>query len=101
MNSGSSREREAMHLRRCLAFLEAKWSFHMFAEHIRGVHNGVADALSRNKCELAKMLYPQAEAKPVTIPETMLQVLVERREDWKSPNWMKLWQITSGFSTGY
>ena len=34
VNSGSSREREAMHLRRSLAFLEAKWSFHMFAEHI-------------------------------------------------------------------
>ena len=28
VNSGTSKEKEAMHLRRCLAFLEAKWGFH-------------------------------------------------------------------------
>ena len=47
VNSGTSKEKDAMHLRRCLAFLEAKRGFHLFAEHIKGADNRVADALSR------------------------------------------------------
>jgi len=35
-----------------LAFLEAKWSIHLRAEHVRGVENEVADALSRNKMDV-------------------------------------------------
>ncbi len=27
---------EAMHLRRCLAFLEAKWGIQLWAEHVKG-----------------------------------------------------------------
>ena len=45
INTGSCREAEAMHLRRCLAFLEAKGQFHIMAVHIRGVDNVVADGI--------------------------------------------------------
>ena len=51
VNSGSSREAEAMHLRRCLAFLEAKRAIQLWAEHVRGVDNEVADSLSRNRLD--------------------------------------------------
>jgi len=33
-----------MHLKRCLAFLEAQENFHMVAEHIKGLDNVVAHA---------------------------------------------------------
>ena len=46
VNSGSSRNPEAMHLRRCLAFLEARWQCHTECAHIKGVNNSVANALS-------------------------------------------------------
>lgn len=43
LRSRSSSEPEAMHLLRCLAFLEAQHSFWVFASHIQGVLNGPAD----------------------------------------------------------
>ncbi len=54
IKSGSCREKVAMHLRRCLAFVEASVPLTIVAEHIRGVENTVADALSRNKLEVAR-----------------------------------------------
>ncbi len=46
-----------VHLLRCLFYLEAKFCFKLTAEHVAGVENGVADAISRfclspqiNKC---------------------------------------------------
>ena len=95
VNSGSCREREAMHLRRCLAFLEAKGAFHIYAEHIKGVNNGIADALSRNQLTRAKLLFPQADEAPTSIPEAVLEALVDRKQDAASPNWTRLWQTIS------
>lgn len=37
---------EVMHLMRCLAFVAAKFQFYLFATHIKGVNNTLADALS-------------------------------------------------------
>ncbi len=48
VNHGSSKNDQAMHLARCLAFITAKYDFHIVATHIRGVHNIRADALSRD-----------------------------------------------------
>ena len=58
VNSGSSQEPEAMYLRRCLAFLEAQFQFYIWATHIRGCDNLLADALSRNKTSLFHSLSP-------------------------------------------
>jgi len=52
VNSGSCREKDAMHLRRCLAFLEARWSCQIKAVYILGTDNEVADALSRNHADV-------------------------------------------------
>ena len=37
-----------IHLLRCLSFFAAYFGFHFRAEHVPGVENGAADALSRN-----------------------------------------------------
>ena len=74
VNSGSSREPEAMHLLRCLAFLEARRGFHIFASHIRGALNVLADALSRDNCNLFHTLHPQANKDPTALPESLLDV---------------------------
>lgn len=52
INQGSSKSKEATHLVRCLAFLAGKFEFHMVARHIKGSHNILADALSRNNAIL-------------------------------------------------
>ena len=48
ISSGTSRDSEVMHLMRCLAFISAKFEFSIFATDISGIHNDLADALSRN-----------------------------------------------------
>lgn len=48
VNHGSSKNEQVTHLARCLAFIMAKFNFHIVANHIKGVHNIRADALSRN-----------------------------------------------------
>ncbi len=70
-----------MHLLRCLAFLEAKQVFHIFATHIKGVDNTLADALSQNNLTLFRTLCPQAEKEPVAIPVPLLDLLVVSKPD--------------------
>ncbi len=92
VNSGASREVEAMHLRRCLAFFEAKWSIQLRAEHVRGVENEVADALSRNKMDVVFHLCPQMGRKPEEVGEEVLQMIVKDRQAARDPDWRKLWK---------
>ena len=51
LNKGDCKEPQAMHLMRCLAFLKAKFQFSLFATHISGVNNDLADALSRDNLQ--------------------------------------------------
>ena len=95
VNSGSCREKEAMHLRRCLAFLEARWTFHMVSEHIRGVDNVVADALSSDRANVACSLLQGAEERPVEIPEEVLDVVARVKPGWKEEDWERLWNFYS------
>jgi len=60
INQGSSRDQDIMHLRRCLAFLEAKFEFHICTSHIKVGDNTCADALSRNNLPLFTSLHTQA-----------------------------------------
>ena len=95
INTGSCREAETMHLRRCLAFLEAKGQFHIMAVHIRGVDNVVADALSRNRAHVACSLLQGAEQEPVAVPEGVLDVVARTKPDWLDEGWRKLWSSSS------
>ena len=51
INQNTSKDLEAMHLMRCLAFIMAKCEFFLFASHIKGQHNKIADALSRDNVQ--------------------------------------------------
>ncbi len=95
VNSGSSREVEAMHLRRCLAFLEAKWAIQLRAEHVRGENNEVADAISRNRTDVMFGLRPQMKQRPEVVDEEILQVVVRERQAGRDPDWRRLWRCSS------
>ena len=78
VNSGSCRKAEAMHLRRCLAFLGAStW----WGKHIRGVDNVVADALSRDKAQLACLLLQGTVRLPVEVPDGVLDVVARAKPE--------------------
>ncbi len=79
VNLGSSRE-EAMHLRRCLAFLEAKWAIQLRAEHVWGENNEVADAISRNRTDVMFGLHPQMKRRPEVVDKEILKVVVRERQ---------------------
>ncbi len=49
LNSITSKDKEVMHLLRCLAFITAKFQFIIMASHLPGQLNTAADALSRNR----------------------------------------------------
>ena len=94
INRGTSRNPDAMHLARCLAFIKAKHEVDLIASHIRGADNSVADALSRNNMTLFRSLSPQALQQPSAIPDTLLDILLVSRPDWTSRHWTGLWSST-------
>jgi hypothetical protein len=93
VNSGTSRNPQAMNLMRCLAFLSAKGDFRIQAAHIRGSHNIVADALSRDNLPLFRSCYPQANPDPTPIPPAVLDVLLLREPDWMARDWTEQWSF--------
>ena len=91
INHGSSRDQDIMHLMRCLAFIAAKFEFHIWAQHIKGVDNTLADVLSRNNLHLFTSLHSQASQLPATIPAALLDLLIVSRPNWTSQHWTELW----------
>ena len=89
VNSGSCREPDAIHLRRCLAFLEARWSCQVKAVHIPGVKNVVADALSRNRANVAFVLIQGARVEPEVVPNEVLRAVARGCD--KVETWNLLW----------
>jgi len=87
INQGSSRDQDIMHLRRCLAFLEAKFEFHICTSHIKVGDNTCADALSRNNLPLFTSLHTQASQRPTAIPEPLLNLLIVSGPNWTSQHW--------------
>ena len=91
LNSGSSREDNLMHLMRCLVFVMARFNFVVSASHVKGTHNDLADALSRNKKDYFLSHYPQAQANPAYVPQALVDLLIISQPDWTSPHWTLLW----------
>ena len=91
INHGASKNQDAMHLARCLAFITAKFDFHMQAAHIKGVDNILADALSRDNLPLFRSLHPQADKDATPIPEPLFDLLILSKPDWTSRHWTGLW----------
>ena len=94
LNWGNSQDPEVMHLVRCLAFIKAKFQFYLFASHIQGVNNDLADALSRDNLRYFKSHYVQAARDPTPLPQELLDLTLISKLDWTSAHWTDLWSAT-------
>ena len=79
------------HMLRCLAFLQAYFQCQLIAQHIPGIHNSAADAISRNNISHFFSLCTQASLTPDLIPSDLLQLLLLEKPDWCSHRWTALW----------
>ena len=91
IRSGSSRDERVMHLMRSLFFILAHYNMQLSAQHIPGVENRAADALSRNDAASFLTQVPLAKREPSIIPGELLQMLVHEQHDWMSRSWKNLW----------
>lgn len=94
INTNTSRVPDMAHLLRCAAFLQAHFQCQLTAQHIPGIHNSAADAISRNNISRFLSLYPQACPTPELIPTDLLQLLLLEKPDWCSQRWTALWSST-------
>ena len=92
LNSRTSSDTLLMHLLRCLTFYAAFFKFELESAHIPGTDNTAADAISRNNITLFHSLVPHISQ--VTIPQTVIDLLVTRRPDWGSDTWTHLFRST-------
>ena len=88
LKSGTSQDPLLMHMLRCLAFYSAFYCFQITSEHIPGILNTAADALSRNNISLFQSLVPQVQ--PVAVPPPVVNLIVNNRPDWGSQAWTHL-----------
>ena len=96
LNSRTSKDQLLMHLLRCLVFYSAFFRFQFVAEHVPGILNVAADAISRNNLPLFFSIFPQIPR--VAIPQSVLDLLVTRRPNWGSRDWTRLFvcSLTGG-----
>ncbi len=90
LRSGSSRCPHAMRLVRCLFVFAAKYNIVLLAEHVPGVENGAADALSRDNLPSFFTLVQGACQSPSVVPWQLEQALVRRPVEWMSEGWTRL-----------
>ena len=85
LQNRNAHETTLVQLLQCLFFYSARFQFHFSATHIPSVHNVVADAISRNSCNLLSSLIPQAQqiGVPVSVAAFLLSL-----PDWGSQDWI-------------
>uniref|UniRef100_A0A1X7U058 Uncharacterized protein n=1 Tax=Amphimedon queenslandica TaxID=400682 RepID=A0A1X7U058_AMPQE len=87
LNAGSAREPLFNHLR-VFVMLLAHLEVSLLADHIAGVQNSEADALSRNNAPLFFSICPQALRSPTVVPELIKIVFLGREGFWALKAWM-------------
>ena len=76
LNSWMSKVSSLMFLLRKLLFHAAQSNFTFTTQHVPGIHNAVADALSRFHWQEFRCLAPEAHPVPVDIPQSLLEDLI-------------------------
>ena len=71
MNSGTCTSSSIMNVVRRMFYVCAKHNISLCAEHVRGIDNGMADALSRLQGERFARLHPSASKTPTPIPHSI------------------------------
>lgn len=75
LNSRTSKDHLIMHLMRNLLMSAAYFGFTFHAQHVPGLQNKIADALSRFQWQTFHLLAPAADANPVEIPQSLWEEL--------------------------
>lgn len=73
--SRTSKDPSIMLLLRHLLMSAAKFNFAFTAQHVPGLDNRIADAISRFQWQVFRQLAPQADLVPLAIPSQLLQSL--------------------------
>ena len=92
INSGYTKDKDIMHLMRCLFFSRAFWDSDLRAEQVPREENVAADALSRDNLALFFQVSPMATREPVIVPQALIDILVGQCPDWTSPSWVALFR---------
>ena len=90
LNSGYSKDKDMMHLLRCLFFISEYHHFLVEAVHLPGKSNDAANAPSRDNISRLLQVLPEAQLHPTPIPTQVLHLLVEKQPDWISKKWTEL-----------
>ena len=90
INKHTSKHPMAMHLLRCLFFIICARS--NIAEHIAGVSNEAADALSRNNLPAFFLKVPSAASFASVIPPALIEILINQRPNCLSAEWSSAFQ---------
>ena len=92
-NSSYSRVSHLMHLTRCLFFFAlAAWDISLYARHILGVLNYVADAISQDNIFVLFSKVPEADPRPTSVPGELVELLLINQPDWMQLNWRRLFE---------
>lgn len=75
VNKRTSKSKRVMMLIRKLVFLTMYNNVQFKASHIQGVHNKIADALSRFQDQRFRTLTPGADLLPAVIPQEFLMII--------------------------
>ena len=94
IRKGSANESMVMHLLRALWFFVAYFDITILIEHIPGIHNGVADQLSRNHMQQFFSSNPQAHLLPTPLPLELQQIVSVAKPDWTSQRFTLLFNTT-------
>ena len=82
-----SQEPQLIHLVQLLVFFASLHSFWFMSEHIPGLKNEFADALSRNNASLFLSQVPQASQSLSSILPPLVTLITQSRP-WTSTAWM-------------
>ena len=87
VNKGAARNPQLTRLLRVLGFLCGVHSISLTAQHIAGVRNVAADALSRNQLSVFFASCPQAVPIPSGVPLCLQELVLDQSLRWTSPSW--------------
>lgn len=94
LHSRSSRQKELMHMLRCLVFIEAHLNCHLYPMYINTRNNHIADDLSRNNLFSFFSKVPDASHSPAQVSRQLLQLLLNPQADWTSRQWRRQFRST-------
>lgn len=92
LQNQTARDELALHLLWCFQFFSAFFQFQYSVQHMPGMLNIAADAVSHDNIALFSSLVPQASRH--FVPNPVLDLLVNQRPNWGSPHWTALFVST-------